>query len=117
MNKKTTKHPLFDDVVVDHFKEHPEEIKGYLDTVIEEYEKNPDEGALLSALQQVAKANGGISELARKTDLSRTRLYETLSDRGNPRLKNFQRILKAFGYTLTIKPINDETVKSQKRFS
>ncbi len=112
MNKKTTKHPSFDDVVIDHFKEHPEEIADYLDTVIEEYEKDPDEGALLSALQQVAKAKGGISELARKTNLSRTRLYETLSDRGNPRLRNFQRILQAFGYTLTIKPINDDLAKS-----
>lgn len=105
MSTKKIKYRTFDEIVEERFREHPEEIDGFLQTVLEEYEKDPDEGALLSALRQVAKATGGMTELAKKTDLSRERLYKTLSPEGNPRLKNFQRILKAFGYTLAIKPL------------
>ena len=103
--KEKTRYRTFDELVEERFKEHPEELAGFLQTVLEEYEKDPDEGALLSALRQVAKANGGMTELAKKTNLSRERLYKTLSPEGNPRLKNLRRILHAFGYTLSFKPI------------
>lgn len=105
MNIKKSRYRTLDEVVEERFREHPEEVAGFLQTVLEEYEKDPDEGALLSALRQVAKANGGMTELARKTGLSRERLYKTLSPEGNPRLINLRRILQAFGYTLTFKPL------------
>ncbi|MEW6234544.1 MAG: addiction module antidote protein [Candidatus Omnitrophota bacterium] len=105
MNKKKKKYRTFDEIVEERFKEHPDEIAGFVQTVLEEYEKEPDEGALLSALRQVAIAQGGMTELAKKTNLSRERLYKTLSREGNPRLKNLRRILQAFGYTLTFKPV------------
>lgn len=60
MNKKKIRYRTFDEIVEERFKEHPEEIAGFLETVFEEYEKDPDEGALLSALRQVAKASGEI---------------------------------------------------------
>lgn len=107
MSKKT-KYRTFDEVVAERFQEHPEEIPGFLEVVFEEYEKDPDEGALMLALRQVVKAKGGMTELAKRTDLSRERLYKTLSERGNPHLKNFQRILNAFGYTVSIKPLSPE---------
>ncbi len=106
MSKKKTRYRTFDEVVEERFRENPELVPIFLQTVFEEYEKDPDEGALLSALRQVAKANGGMTELAKKTNLSRERLYKTLSPEGNPRLKNLRRILQAFGYTLTFKPLN-----------
>ena len=74
-----------------------------LDEYVEERFKEQDEGALLMALRQVAKAKGGMAELAKKTNLSRESLYKTLSPTGNPRLRNLQRILEAFGYSLTLK--------------
>lgn len=105
MSKRKIKYQTLDEYVEKHFQEHPEEVDVFLETVLEEYEKDPDEGALLSALRQVAKAKGGMTALARKTDLSRERLYKTLSPEGNPRIRNLRRILQAFGYTLTIKPV------------
>ena len=107
MNKKKIRYRTLDEVVEERFREHPEELAGFLQTVLEEYEKDPDEGALLSALRLVAKANGGMTELAKKTDLSRERLYKTLSPEGNPRLKNLRCILQVFGYTLTFKPMKE----------
>lgn len=103
MSKKKIRYQTLDEYVEERFNEHPEEIEGFLETVLEEYEKDPDEGALLMALRQVAKAKGGMAELAKKTNLSRESLYKTLSPTGNPRLRNLQRILKAFGYSLTLK--------------
>ncbi|MBN2325522.1 MAG: putative addiction module antidote protein [Candidatus Omnitrophica bacterium] len=103
MSKKKIRYQTLDEYVEERFKEHPEEIEGFLETVLEEYEKDPDEGALLMALRQVAKAKGGMTELAKKTNLSRESLYKTLSPTGNPRLRNLQRILEAFGYSLTLK--------------
>jgi probable addiction module antidote protein len=94
-----------DEFMEERFREHPEEIDGFLQTVLEEYEKDPDEAALLMALRQVAKAKGGMTELAKKTNLSRESLYKTLSPTGNPRLRNLQRILETFGYSLTFKPL------------
>ncbi len=105
MSKKKIRYRTFDEVVEERFKEHPEEVEGFLQTVLEEYEKDPDEGALLSALRQVAKANGGMTELAKKTNLSRESLYKTLSSSGNPRFRNLQRILETFGYSITFKPL------------
>ncbi len=103
--KKKSRYRTFDEVVEERFREHPEEIEGFLQTVLEEYEKDPDEGELLWALRHVVKANGGMTELAKKTDLSRERLHKTLSPDGNPRLRNLRLILQELGYTLTFKPI------------
>ncbi len=78
-NKNKIKYRMFDEVVEERFREEPELVPLFLQTVIEEYEKDPDEGALLSALHQVAKVKGGMTELAKKTDITRERLYKTLS--------------------------------------
>lgn len=56
------------------------------------------------ALRTVADAVGGMSELARRTGLSRETLYRTLSARGNPRLDTLAAILGAFGLRLSVKP-------------
>jgi probable addiction module antidote protein len=104
MSKKI-KYRTFDEVVDEQFDKNPELAPAFLQTVLEDYEHDQDEKALLVALRHMAKANGGMTKLAKKTNLNRGKLYKTLSAEGNPRLKNFQRILQAFGYTLTIKPI------------
>lgn len=105
MNKRANRYRTFDECIEEYLRENPEEIPGYLEVALEEYEKDPDEAALLMALRHVAKAKGGMTELAKKTDLSRESLYKTLSPTGNPRLRNLQRILETFGYSLSFKPL------------
>ncbi len=104
MSKKI-KYRTFDEVVDEQFEKNPELAPAFFQTVIEDYEHEQDEKALLVALRHMAKVNGGMTELSKKTNLNRGKLYKTLSPEGNPRLKNFQRILQAFGYTLAIKPM------------
>lgn len=105
MVKKNNPFRSFDDCVENHLKNHPEEVSIFLETALKEYENDQDETALLVALRQVAKANGGMTALSEKTNLSRESLYKTLSPTGNPRLKNLQKILETFGYCLTFKPM------------
>lgn len=106
-DKEKIKYQTLEEYVEKRFFEHPEEVEEFLQTVFEEYEKDPDEEALLAALRQAVKANGDITELAEKTGLSREILYKTLSRRGSQHIRNFRLILQAFGYTLSIKPMKE----------
>lgn len=55
-----------------------------------------DAGYVAHALGVVARAEG-MSEIARKTGLSREQLYRTLSENGNPTLKTTLAVMKALG--------------------
>lgn len=76
-----------------------EDIPGYLAEVV----ADGDTRALPLALRVAADVLG-MSELARRTGLSRETLYRTLSARGNPRLDTLALILEAFGVRLAIEP-------------
>lgn len=83
----------------------PKEAAVYLNTALEEYDKDKDIEAFLLALRTVTEANGGISELAKKTNLNRQHLYRTLSSRGNPRLSTLETVLHGLGFRLAIVPV------------
>jgi probable addiction module antidote protein len=76
----------------------PEDIATYLEAAMED----EDERVLLMALRNAATAIGGMSELARRTGLSRETLYRTLSSNGNPKFSTLRAILRAFGLTLSV---------------
>ncbi|MBB3062824.1 addiction module antidote protein [Microbulbifer rhizosphaerae] len=76
----------------------PEDIAAYLDAAMED----EDEQVLLMALRHAATAIGGMSELSRRTGLSRETLYRTLSSSGNPKFSTLRAILKAFGLTISV---------------
>ncbi len=78
----------------------PEDIAEYLDVALED----GDNRVLLMALRHAVEAVGGMTELARRTGLSRESLYRTLSENGNPRLTTLRLILNAFGVDLGIRP-------------
>lgn len=55
------------------------------------------------ALGVVARAEG-MSEVARKTGLSREALYRSLTENGNPTLKSVMLVMDALGLTLAVQP-------------
>jgi len=61
-----------------------------------------DQAAFMLALRDVAKARGGVSEVARQTGLNRVALSRSLSARGNPELCSLNRILEASGLRLVV---------------
>lgn len=73
--------------------------------------KEEDNAAFLMALQDVAKAFGGMRELARKTGLNREGLYDALSTAGNPAFNNLTSILNALGLGLAVKVKKPKTGK------
>lgn len=62
-----------------------------------------DPRVLAAALGDVARARG-MSELARKTGITREALYRSLSAEGNPELSTLTKVLRALGMRLTIQP-------------
>ena len=69
-----------------------------------------DHRALPLALRTAADVLG-MTELARRTGLSRETLYRTLSAKGNPRLDTLGVILSAFGLRLTLAPVPERARK------
>lgn len=58
---------------------------------------------IAKALGVVARAKG-MTEIAKKTGLSREQLYRSFSERGNPTLKTTLAVMRALGVEMTAKP-------------
>lgn len=82
--------------VAEHLKTE-EDILAYLDAVMEE----GDVAFLCKALGDVARSHG-MTEIARKTGMSRESLYKALSDKGNPSLATVATVLETMGLRLSI---------------
>jgi probable addiction module antidote protein len=88
-----------DDVSEEYYREHPDEIEGYLKVCFEEYAKDGTTSALLSSLRMIARVKG-ISTLAEETGMTRNGVQKALSEEGNPRFENINAIMQAIGYRL-----------------
>jgi len=94
-----TKSIQYQEYLIESLKD-PEEATGYLNAALE----GCDISVFLLALQNVVQAQGGVAKLATKTHKSRTSLYKALSKKGNPYLKNTNKILSAMGMHLAVVP-------------
>lgn len=84
-----------------------EEAAGYLNAALE----GGDIQVFLVALHNVIQAQGGMNELAKNSDKSRTSLYKALSKKGNPYLKTTSDILSAMGMHLKVVKTVDSNSK------
>jgi len=89
----------YEDWLIERLKD-PWEAATYLEAAIED----GDQAVLMLALRQVAQAQGGIADVARKSKLSREATYRMLSKSGNPELKSLTAILNAAGLRLAVRP-------------
>ena len=79
-----------------------ERAQTYLEVAIDEFRESGDGDDFLEALRYLAKANGGIAEVARKTGFNRESLYRTLSRHGNPRFRTVLGVIDALGMRVKI---------------
>jgi probable addiction module antidote protein len=86
---------------VESFRKDPEFAAEYLNSVLED----GDQEELMLALRRMAKAFGGVQELAGKANLNANTLYRTLSPKGNPELKSLRAVLRAMGMQLIVRPL------------
>jgi len=90
----------YEDWLIEQLKD-PREAAAYLETVIEE----GDQASIMLALRQVARAQGGVAEIARRANLTREATYKMLSKSGNPELRSLTAVLEATGLRIAVKPI------------
>jgi probable addiction module antidote protein len=90
-----------DEAMAELFKQDPAYALELLNGILEDGEQ----GELLIALRQMAKAFGGVQSLAKKANLNPTQLYRTLSEQGNPELRSLSAILKALGLRLAVERV------------
>lgn len=96
----------FKEVLHEDLKD-PLEAKEYIEVALENYEEDKDVEEFLMALRDVTEAQGGISQLAKRTHLNRQNLYRALSNRGNPKLETIGTILHGLGFKLSIQSLHD----------
>lgn len=91
----------------------PKEAQAFLEVILEEYEKDGDIKAFLSALGVVAEAQGGIGKLAKATRVSRPHLYEILASKHTPSLHTALDIFSGLGFRVRLEPIRRRRAKKR----
>jgi probable addiction module antidote protein len=74
-----------------------ETISAYLTEALE----SDDPRSIAKALGAVARARGGMAQLAQDTGISREALYRALSNAGNPELGTALKVMHALGVRLS----------------
>jgi probable addiction module antidote protein len=98
----TMKDRSHDEAMAKLFRDDPATAAATLDAIL----ADGDQGELLVTLRQMAKAFGGVQAVAKAAELNPTQLYRTLSEDGNPELRNLNAVLHAMGMRLAIEPLN-----------
>jgi probable addiction module antidote protein len=77
----------------------------YLNAALKESLKGDAESRelFLSALKNVAEAQGSMSNLAKRVRMSQECLYKMLSKQGKPELSSFAAVLHAMGFGFSIR--------------
>lgn len=83
----------FKEWLMEELRDNPQACVDYINDVKEE----GDIRAYLLAIKDVIDANGGMSEIARKTKLSRGSMYKALSGARYPRIDTIDKIMNSIG--------------------
>lgn len=98
------RYSTLDEVIIEELRD-PECAQAYLKIILEEYGKDKDIYYFLDGLKNIAEARGGMTDLARKTGLSRQNLYKIFSAKSMPRVDTLNAILNALGFRLSVQPL------------
>lgn len=85
-----------------NFLDDAEMIADYLDVALED----GDPALIAKALGSIARSKG-MTEIAKKTGITREGLYKALSADGDPKLSTFIGVLKSLGLRLSVKPLEE----------
>ena len=94
----------YEDWLITSLQDHKEAAL-FLETALEEFQKDGNLKALLLSLRHVVEAQGGIGQLAKKTHLNRESLYKMLSAKGDPKFTTITTLLNGIGVKLAVTPM------------
>lgn len=106
------KHRKWREMVIEHFSNDWNAALDYIQLAIEEYQDDGDMAVFLLALHTFVKSQGGISELAKKTDMDSQFLSEVMAGEKVLTIDIFVNILSALGCKLTIQTIIDDIIST-----
>jgi len=86
--------------ILDYLKTE-KDITEYLNVVLEE----GDYQFLPVALADIARARKAMSAAARAAGVTRTNLYQSLSEEGRPAFDTVAKVAKSLGYKITLVPV------------
>ena len=92
--------------VLDYLKTE-KDIEEYLNVVLEE----GDYKFLPVALADIARARKAMTGAAKAAGVSRTSLYQTLSEEGHPAFETIAKVAQSLGYRLSLVPVSKPAVK------
>lgn len=97
------KNKNYQEWLLKELKDHDQAV-AYLNAALEESLKGDEESQhlFLIALRNVAEAQGGVGNLAKKTGVGRESLYKTLSGKGNPKWHTLVTLVIALGLNLRL---------------
>jgi len=79
-----------------------EDIKKWLSLNLEAYLEDGNLNAFVRSLEYVVRAKDNISNLAKKTGISRSNLYAIFKGEVTPQFDTVLKVLKELGYTLKV---------------
>jgi len=96
--------------VLDYLKTE-KDIEEYLNVVLEE----GDYKFLPVALADIARARKAMTSAAKAAGVSRTNLYQSLSEDGHPAFETIAKVAQSLGYRLSLVPVSKLTVRKAKK--
>ena len=79
-----------------------EDIKEWLSLKLDEYLQDGDLNAFVRAVEYVVRVKDNISNISRKTGISRSNLYAIFNGDVTPQFDTVLKLLKELGYTLKV---------------
>ena len=87
-----------------------DEAIGHIQAILEDYQIFGNPVVVRDFLQTVVEAQGGVSELAKQTDIDPQVFSKMLTNEDIPLIDTLGIVLKTLGYQLSIKPIETENI-------
>lgn len=101
MTNKNIKNFNLDEMIAKQLQT-DEDIKEWLTLSLEEYLNDGDLNAFVKTLEDAVRAKDSISNISKKTGISRSNLYAIFKGEVTPQFNTVLKVLKELGYTLKV---------------
>ena len=102
------------DILIEQLTADPTAAIGFLQAVMEDYQVFGNPAAVVSAVQAVVESQGGVAEVAKRTNMDPQTLTKVLSNGDAPRVDTLRIILTALGCRLSIEPLKAEGCSAER---